>query len=184
MSCIDSFAIRTQCITWVVAVSCALATRPAPGATLAEKARETGCVDKPVVVEGSTYKCQTRAGAAYFNVPGAAEGRPADSTAKRAPATATPSTFPRIDAATQKGRDEMRRKVLHDELAAEEKLLAKARTEYNGGAPTVLPEERASPDRYQDRINRLRQAVLLHERNIAALRRELAVASPASAENK
>lgn len=156
----------------------ALALAPAHGATLAEKARESGCVDKPVAVEGSTftYKCQTGSGAlSYFNVPGAAEARPADSGARRAAAaTPTPSNFPRIDAATQKGRDEMRRKVLNDELAAEEKLLGRARADYANGAPAPLPEERASPDRYQERINRLRQSVLLHERNIAALKRELA----------
>ena len=67
----------------------------------------------------------------------------------------------------------MRRKVLTDELAAEEKLLAEARTAYANGAPAPLPEEQANAEKYQQRIARLRQAVQLHERNIEALKKEL-----------
>jgi hypothetical protein len=87
--------------------------------------------------------------------------------------TPTPSNFPKVDAETQRTRDDMRRKVLSDELAAEEKLLAEARKDYNGGAPTPLPEEQANAAKYQERIGRLRQAVQLHERNIEALKKEL-----------
>jgi hypothetical protein len=81
-----------------------------------------------------------------------------------------------VDAATQKSRDELKRRVLQDELAAEEKLLAEARSAYANGAPPPLPEEQAQPQRYAERIARLRQAVQLHERNIEALRRELGLA--------
>ena len=52
----------------------------------------------------------------------------------------------------------MRRKVLTDELSAEEKLLAEARTRYANGAPTPLPEEQSNAAQYQERIARLRQA--------------------------
>jgi hypothetical protein len=38
-----------------------------------------------------------------------------------------------------------------------------------------LPEEKSQPQRYADRIARLRQTVQLHERNVEALRRELGV---------
>ena len=68
----------------------------------------------------------------------------------------------------------MRRKVLQDELAAEEKLLADSRVQYANGAPPALPEEKSQPQRYAERIGRMREAVQLHERNIEALRRELA----------
>jgi hypothetical protein len=81
-----------------------------------------------------------------------------------------------VDAATQRGREDMRRKVLSDELAAEEKLLGDARTAYGNGAPAPLPEEKADADKYRQRIGRLRQAVELHERNIEALKRELGAA--------
>jgi phage shock protein A len=67
----------------------------------------------------------------------------------------------------------MRRKVLQDELAAEEKLLGEARAAYANGTPAPLAEERGLPQRYQERIARLRQSMQLHERNVEALRKEL-----------
>lgn len=138
-------------------------------------------MDAPRVVEGSTYRCTTSSGAsAYFNVPDGGDRTPrrpssGNSSGAPAPPAATPSApgLPRVDAATQKGRDDMRRKVLQDELATEEKLLLESRSAYANGAPPALPEEQAQPQRYAERIGRLRQAVLLHERNIEALRREL-----------
>jgi hypothetical protein len=99
------------------------------------------------------------------------EGSPKSSAgAKNTP---TPGGFPRVDASTQKSRDDVRRKVLAEELAAEESLLAEARTAYANGAPAPLPEEQANADKYRERIARLRQAVALHERNIDALKKEL-----------
>lgn len=149
----------------------ALVVGPVAGATLAEKAKESGCVNKPVVVEGTTYKCYTESGAySYFNVPGAPYRGPEPSGKSASP---TPG-YPRVDATTQKSRDEMRRKVLTDELSSEEKLLDEARTAYDNGAPVPLPEEKADAERYRQRIGRLRQAVQLHERNIDALKKELA----------
>ena len=45
---------------------------------------------------------------------------------------------------------------------------------YDNGAPTPLPEEQSNAAKYQERIARLRQSVQLHERNIEALKKELA----------
>jgi hypothetical protein len=158
-----------------------LAPSGAGAATLSDKARESGCVNKPVVVEGSTYKCYTESGAySYFNVPGAVH-EAAPSSRRSAPAAAAnadaapapPSGFPRVDAATQRSREDMRRKVLGDELATEERLLGEARKAYGNGAPPALPEEKADADKYRERIARLRQAMQLHERNVEALRKEL-----------
>jgi hypothetical protein len=87
--------------------------------------------------------------------------------------TPTPGDFPRVDSGTQKGRDEVRRKVLGEELAAEEQLLAESRVAYANGAPAPLPEEQSNAEKYRERIARYRQAVQLHERNIEALRKEL-----------
>jgi len=140
----------------------------AVAATLAEKARESGCVNKPMPLAGDTYRCSTESGAfSYFNVPGGGGEKP---TAK-AP---TPAGFPRVDPETQKGRDGVRRKVLSDELAAEEKLLAETRMAYADGAPVPLPEERSDAEKYRTRIARLRQSMSVHEKNIEALRKELA----------
>jgi hypothetical protein len=86
----------------------------------------------------------------------------------------TPAGFPRVDPDTQKGRDDVRRKVLADELATEEKLLLETRALYADGAPVPLPEERADAEKYRARIARLRQTVTVHEKNVEALKKELA----------
>ncbi len=61
-----------------------------------------------------------------------------------------------------------------DELATEEKLLAETRVAYADGAPAPLPEERADAEKYRARITRLRQSLTVHEKNIEALKKELA----------
>jgi len=121
----------------------------------------------------------------YSNVPPAKGLRKlsceiADDTPRRASGSGTarvsttPSTFPRVDADTQKSRDEKRRKVLDDELASEQKLLAEAREAYDNGAPPPLPAEKNDAEKYRERIARLRQTVQVHERNVEALRKEIA----------
>lgn len=87
---------------------------------------------------------------------------------------ATPAGFPRVEPEAQKSRDELRRKVLNDELSSEEKLLGEARIAYGNGAPPPLADEQNDAERYRQRIAKLRQAVQLHERNVDALRKELA----------
>lgn len=166
-----------------IALGLAVLCLPAAAQTLASKAKESGCVDTPRVVEGATYRCTTSSGAsAYFNVPDGNSDRtpprrPAAGNNAPAPAPtsqqASPPGLPRVDAATQKGRDDLRRKVLQDELSAEEKLLLESRTAYANGAPAASADEQKDPQRYAERIAKLRQAVLLHERNVDALRREL-----------
>jgi hypothetical protein len=169
------FPLPVRCA--LAAAAAVLACAPVLAQSLQAKARESGCTDTPRVVEGSMYKCTTASGAfAYFNVPDAPErAAPKRAPPAAAPAAApsTPASFPRVDAGTQKGRDDMRRKVLQDELAAEEKLLLEARGAYGSGAPPALPEEQSQPQKYAERIARARQAVQLHERNVEALRREL-----------
>jgi hypothetical protein len=153
-----------------------LAASAASAVTLSEKAKESGCVGKPVFVAGEMYRCATQSGASsYFNVPGAGGAGGASGTqATRSSKAPTPAGFPKVDADTQKGRDDVRRKVLSDELAAEEKLLAETRVLYADGAPAPLPEERMDAEKYRVRIARLRQTVSVHEKNIEALRKELA----------
>ena len=161
---------RRRARALALAAALLLAVDAAAAATLTDRARESGCTTKPVPMSSALFKCTTSTGAeAFFNVP---DGRsePAPSKGTSAPATAN---FPRVDADTQKARDDLRRKVLADELATEEKLLADARTEYGNGAPAPLAEEKADAERYRQRIEHLRQSVQLHERNIDALKKEL-----------
>src|SRR4051812_4465884 len=49
------------------------------------------------------------------------------SSVASSPKAPTPAGFPRVDASTQRGRDDVRRRVLTEELAAEERLLGDAR---------------------------------------------------------
>jgi hypothetical protein len=102
---------------------------------------------------------------------GVGEQTRGDTVSKGGP---TPAGFPRVDADTQRGRDGLRRKVLTDELDTEEKLLVEARTAYGDGAPSPLPDEQKDAQKYANRLSKLRQAVSLHEKNIEALRKELA----------
>lgn len=96
------------------------------------------------------------------------------SSEKGSARTPSPTGFPRVDPEVQKSRDDTRRKILDDELAKEQKLLAAAQDEYGNGAPQPLPDEKSDAEKYRQRIERLRQAVVLHQRNIDALRREIA----------
>jgi hypothetical protein len=144
---------------------------PALAASLSAKAKEEGCTGRPTLVQGTgLYRCPTQGGTHYFNVPGGA----VDSGGGSTRSAATPSGFPKVDAATQKGRDDVRRKVLSEELATEQKLLDDARVAYANGAPAQLPEEQHMPQKYAERVVRLKQAVALHEKNIEALQKELA----------
>lgn len=157
-------------LSWCLA---ALLCAPAAAQSLASRAKDAGCVDRPEAAGGSLYRCKSASGVpAYFNVPGM-EGTQTPRASGSSKSTPAPANFPKVDAETQRTRDSMRRKVLGDELASEEKLLGEARTLYANGAPTPLPEEQADAAKYQERIARLRQAVLLHERNVEALRKEL-----------
>jgi hypothetical protein len=78
---------------------------------------------------------------------------------------ASPSDFPRVDSNTQKSRDDTRRKILEDELAAEQKLLVEAyqRLKDGKGISETPPKK----------IKNLQEQVLLHEKNVDALKSEL-----------
>lgn len=97
----------------------------------------------------------------------------------RARSDATPSTFPKVDTATQKNRDEARRKILSDELATEERLLAEARQNLKEGEET--PEVYKGKDgktyrnvaRFDEKMKTLQEQVTLHEKNIESLKSEL-----------
>ena len=176
----DPFAfLRLRALAWCCAWTLAPAwTAHAQGASLADKARESGCVGKPVAISASLYKCATASGAeSFFNVPdgsgGGGSGAPRRGDGKTTSAS-SPAGFPRVDAETQKGRDDLRRKVLNDELGTEEKALADARAAYDNGAPVPLPEEKTDAEKYRQRIGRLREAVQLHQRNVDMLKKELA----------
>jgi hypothetical protein len=92
---------------------------------------------------------------------------------QRASATPTPPNFPRVDKDTQKARDDGRRRILEDELSTEEKGLsaAKAKLVEQEG---IRNGDEKNYQRVLDRLKPYQEAVERHERNVAALKRELA----------
>ena len=89
----------------------------------------------------------------------------------------TPADFPKVEAAKQKERDEMRRKILQDELDAEEKLLKEAQQNLEVASPEVYKGAGGKTYRnvasYEEKTKKLSEEVELHEKNIAALKTEL-----------
>ncbi len=93
--------------------------------------------------------------------------------------TATPGGFPKVDEQTQKSRDGDRRRILENELAAEQKNAEQAKKELAEQEGIVLPSERMqggaiSGGKVQERIQTYKDKVALHQRNIEAIQREIA----------
>jgi hypothetical protein len=101
-------------------------------------------------------------------------GRSAVQPAVEARASVSPASFPRVDRDTQRTRDSDRRRILEDELKAEEDRLARLRAEFNNGEPERRGDERNFA-LYQERIQRLREDIARVETNVGALRREIAL---------
>lgn len=87
-------------------------------------------------------------------------------------ATATPPNFPRVDRETQRSRDDSRRKILEDELSTEEKSLSRARQDL-ADQESVRSGDEKNYQRVLDRLKPYQEAVERHERNVAALKREM-----------
>jgi hypothetical protein len=86
---------------------------------------------------------------------------------------AAPNGFPKVDGQTQKTRDGDRKQILQDELRAEEEKLAKLKAEYKGGEPDRLGDEK-NYAKYQERTAKLKEDVERSEKNVDALKREIA----------
>lgn len=91
----------------------------------------------------------------------------------------SPEGFPKVDGATQKGRDDTRRRILEDELAAEQKLLEEARQNLKTGEenPEVFRTKDGKTSRnvarYDEKIKKLNEQIELHQKNVEALKTEL-----------
>ena len=100
--------------------------------------------------------------------------------AARAPSTEaraiSPASFPRVDNQTQRTRDGDRRRILEDELNAEETKLQALLADYRNGAPERLASERGIAA-YQERVAKMQAEVQRTENNITSLKRELALLS-------
>ncbi len=90
----------------------------------------------------------------------------------RATNTPSPAGFPKVDGDVQKARDNDRRRILEQELAAEQKNLDQSKKELAEQEAVRTGDER----NYQRVIERLqphKDKVALHERNLEALKREI-----------
>ncbi len=97
---------------------------------------------------------------------------PAVSASEPQPAEPPARGFPRVDRDTQRERDAERRRILEEELAAEQGRLEQARQQLEEQESVRLGNER-NYQRYLDRVQPYREAVETHERNVQALQREL-----------
>ena len=91
----------------------------------------------------------------------------------------TPKDFPKVDAQTQRSRDSNRRKILEDELASEETMLAQAQTSLKDIEDNPLPVINSAgvpfrnAEKQAERVKAAQNLLILHEQNIKALKTEL-----------
>lgn len=78
----------------------------------------------------------------------------------------------RVDPSAQRARDSDARRILENELRAEEERLATLKKEYNNGQPERQGNEQ-NYQKYVDRVGQLSAAITRKEADIAAIRREL-----------
>jgi hypothetical protein len=119
-----------------------------------------------------TFTDVYKKGSRRIEIPGAPQPIPRKAT-RSASYSPSPMDFPRIDAGTQKRRDDIRRQVLQDEISGERKSAEEARQQLKLGE-RLAPGERANDASYHSRVKKLRDAVQQHEQNIASIQRELA----------
>src|SRR5262245_29505188 len=133
---------------------------------------------------GTVWKCIEPDGRAHYtNIKKEADGKNCTIVTKevsvipsgppqRPPAGAA-ANFPRVDRETQKARDENRRRILEEELASEETQLTDAKAKL-AEQENVRQGDEKNYARVQERLKPYQEAVERHERNISALRKELA----------
>jgi uncharacterized protein DUF4124 len=99
---------------------------------------------------------------------------------KSAPASkATPNNFPKVDAETQKSRDNSRKQILMSELESERIALEEAKKAYEEGKSN--PETHRLPNggirrnvvKYEEKMQKLQADVDAHQRNIELLEKEI-----------
>lgn len=110
-----------------------------------------------------------------YDLPGGPARLGGGNSSGKKSASFRPADFPRIDPATQRKRDDLRRQVLQEELANEHQNLDEAKRQLVLGTRT-MPGERISDGSYTNRARKLQDAVEQHESNIGAIQKELGAA--------
>ena len=99
--------------------------------------------------------------------PAAAPARPAPSAS-----SPTPAAFPRVDAPTQRARDTDRKRILEEELRAQEARYAELAKAYSNGQPERQGDER-NYQRYIDRVQRMKDDLDRVQGDINSVKSEL-----------
>ena len=141
---------------------CAILTAPAQ-AQIYKYVDENGQV---------TFTDVYRKGAQKIELPGAPAPLPSAKPTTPRASVPSPANFPRIDAGTQKRRDDIRRQVLQDEMESERRNAEEARRQLSLGE-RLQPGERNTDASYLNRVNKLRATVQQHEQNVSSIQREL-----------
>ncbi|HJS39161.1 MAG TPA: DUF4124 domain-containing protein [Burkholderiales bacterium] len=97
---------------------------------------------------------------------------PAPASGAKPASKPAPSTFPKEDSQSRASARDRQREILEGELAQEEKLLEQARKELEEQESVRYGDER-NYARVLERLQKYKDAVELHEKNIESLRREL-----------
>lgn len=113
------------------------------------------------------------------NVAPVTKSAPRPAAGAPAKSAASPTTFPKVDDQTQKSRDGDRRRILENELTAEQKNVEQARKELAEQESLVLPSERMqggtiSGGKVEERIQQYKNKLALHQRNVEAIAKEIA----------
>lgn len=124
----------------------------------------------PVLAQAEIYKAVDADGHVTYSSSPIRGGKkivlePLPTMAPPARARATPDDFPKVDNATQRGRDGTRRKILQDELSTESQLLDESKKN--------LKADESNRDVPKDKLKTLAEQVDLHQKNIDALKTEL-----------
>ena len=154
------------------------------------------CLSAPARADGQIYLCVSPNGqkeltdinkkgnCKLLDLPGAitsppkkpasaASGASSGSAAPPRAASTSPADFPRVDNAAQKARDSDRRQILQDELKNEQQKLAELKKEFNDGQPERQGNER-NYAKYLERVEQMKENLARMERNVDALKREIA----------
>lgn len=143
----------------------------------------SGCLSICTLAKAEIYKSVDPNGhITYSNIPhkGATKlnlepPAPAGSVDKPSRAkTPTPSDFPRVDRQTQNQRDDKRKQILQDELAAEKQALEDAKKAHAEAelAAAANRNSKASPNQAKPE-DKLQSDINAHEKNIQLLQKEL-----------
>ena len=134
---------------------------------------EAGTIYKCVGADGGTLISNTKVDKSCKAVVSGPDSTVPPTKAKSAAANPTPGSFPKVAEDTQKARDGDRKRILEQELAAEQKNLEQAKKEL-AEQEAVRTGEEKNFQKTIDRLQPYKDRVAQHERNIAAIGKELA----------